>query len=166
MITLFYYLLVQSYNMRCEALWWGIDSKLWSSLALKNTLYTCLHNHWVTFAAFLAGVTSEGKEIYLQDIWPSREEVQQTEEDTVIASIFKELSGRMKVRATLIPSFIDYPGFLRFYLLCLFIRRKGTRFGTRLNAQTLCSFHGITSPLISVHRPSLTKWWVHVLEKG
>uniref|UniRef100_A0A673AIR1 aconitate hydratase n=1 Tax=Sphaeramia orbicularis TaxID=375764 RepID=A0A673AIR1_9TELE len=44
----------------------------------------------------LAGVTSEGKEVFLRDIWPSREEVQQTEEDTVISSIFKELRGRMK----------------------------------------------------------------------
>ncbi|XP_070764121.1 iron-responsive element-binding protein 2 isoform X1 [Enoplosus armatus] len=41
------------------------------------------------------GVTSEGKEVYLCDIWPSREEVQQTEEDTVISSIFKDLRGRM-----------------------------------------------------------------------
>ncbi|KAM3609020.1 uncharacterized protein V6R79_008569 [Siganus canaliculatus] len=42
------------------------------------------------------GVTSEGKEVYLRDVWPSREEVQQTEEDTVISSIFKDLKGRMK----------------------------------------------------------------------
>lgn len=45
-----------------------------------------------------AGVTAEKKEVYLRDIWPSREEVQQTEEDTVISSIFKDLRGRMKVR--------------------------------------------------------------------
>uniref|UniRef100_A0A4W6CJL8 Iron-responsive element-binding protein 2 n=1 Tax=Lates calcarifer TaxID=8187 RepID=A0A4W6CJL8_LATCA len=44
------------------------------------------------------GVTSEGKEVYLHDIWPSREEVQQIEEDTVISSIFKDLRGRMEVR--------------------------------------------------------------------
>ncbi|XP_070687172.1 iron-responsive element-binding protein 2 [Pempheris klunzingeri] len=42
------------------------------------------------------GVTSEGKEVYLRDIWPSREEVRQTEEDTVISSIFKDLRGRME----------------------------------------------------------------------
>ena len=45
-----------------------------------------------------AGVTSEGKEVFLCDIWPSREEVQQTEEDTVISSIFKDLRGRLEVR--------------------------------------------------------------------
>ncbi|XP_069551475.1 iron-responsive element-binding protein 2 [Brachyistius frenatus] len=42
------------------------------------------------------GVTSEGREVYLRDIWPSREEVQQTEEDTIISSIFKDLRGRME----------------------------------------------------------------------
>ncbi|KAM9854396.1 iron-responsive element-binding protein 2 [Aulostomus maculatus] len=42
------------------------------------------------------GVTSEGKELYLRDIWPSRDEVQQTEEDTVISSIFKDLRGRLE----------------------------------------------------------------------
>ncbi|XP_029289362.1 iron-responsive element-binding protein 2 [Cottoperca gobio] len=47
------------------------------------------------------GVTSEGKEVYLRDIWPSREEVQQTEEDTVISSIFKDLRGRMEKGNTL-----------------------------------------------------------------
>uniref|UniRef100_A0A8C6UJC7 aconitate hydratase n=1 Tax=Neogobius melanostomus TaxID=47308 RepID=A0A8C6UJC7_9GOBI len=45
---------------------------------------------------FEKSVTSEGKEVYLRDVWPSREEVQQTEEDSVITSVFKELSGRMK----------------------------------------------------------------------
>lgn len=56
---------------------------------------------WLFFSFFFvagAGVTSEGKEVYLCDIWPSREEVQQTEEDTVISSIFKDLRGRMEVR--------------------------------------------------------------------
>ncbi|XP_063335287.1 iron-responsive element-binding protein 2 [Pelmatolapia mariae] len=42
------------------------------------------------------GLTSDGKEVYLRDIWPSREEVQQTEEDTVFSSIFKDLRGRME----------------------------------------------------------------------
>lgn len=54
---------------------------------------------------FVAGVTSEGKEVFLCDIWPSREEVQQTEEDTIISSIFKDLRGRMEVRGTVISSF-------------------------------------------------------------
>uniref|UniRef100_A0A7N6AFL5 Iron-responsive element-binding protein 2 n=1 Tax=Anabas testudineus TaxID=64144 RepID=A0A7N6AFL5_ANATE len=54
------------------------------------------------------GVTPEGKEVYLCDIWPSREEVQQTEEDTIISSIFKDLRGRMEVRRR---TFITAPVF-------------------------------------------------------
>uniref|UniRef100_A0A3Q2FRN0 Iron-responsive element-binding protein 2 n=1 Tax=Cyprinodon variegatus TaxID=28743 RepID=A0A3Q2FRN0_CYPVA len=46
------------------------------------------------------GWTSEGKEVYLGDIWPSREEVQQIEEDTVISSIFKDLRTRMEKENT------------------------------------------------------------------
>ncbi|XP_047451702.1 iron-responsive element-binding protein 2 [Mugil cephalus] len=42
------------------------------------------------------GLTADGKEVFLCDIWPSREEVQQTEEDTVISSVFKDLRGRME----------------------------------------------------------------------
>uniref|UniRef100_A0A1A8DI96 aconitate hydratase n=2 Tax=Nothobranchius kadleci TaxID=1051664 RepID=A0A1A8DI96_NOTKA len=42
------------------------------------------------------GLTPGGEEVYLRDIWPSREEVQQTEEDTVISSIFKDLRRRME----------------------------------------------------------------------
>uniref|UniRef100_A0A7N9ASI1 aconitate hydratase n=1 Tax=Mastacembelus armatus TaxID=205130 RepID=A0A7N9ASI1_9TELE len=42
------------------------------------------------------GVTAVGKEVYLHDIWPSREEIQQIEEDTVISSVFKDLGERME----------------------------------------------------------------------
>lgn len=55
-------------------------------------------------------MTSEGKEVYLCDIWPSREEVQQTEEDTIISSIFKDLRGRIGVRSRIFipaPIFFD-----------------------------------------------------------
>uniref|UniRef100_A0A673L3M3 Iron-responsive element-binding protein 2 n=1 Tax=Sinocyclocheilus rhinocerous TaxID=307959 RepID=A0A673L3M3_9TELE len=43
------------------------------------------------------GVNSEGKDVYLRDIWPSKEEVNHTEENIVIASMFKELRSRMEV---------------------------------------------------------------------
>ncbi|XP_034031857.1 iron-responsive element-binding protein 2 [Thalassophryne amazonica] len=42
------------------------------------------------------GVTSEGKDVYLCDIWPSREEVRKIEEDTVISTIFSDVRGRME----------------------------------------------------------------------
>uniref|UniRef100_A0A8C2JVM8 Iron-responsive element-binding protein 2 n=1 Tax=Cyprinus carpio TaxID=7962 RepID=A0A8C2JVM8_CYPCA len=44
------------------------------------------------------GVNSEGKDVYLRDIWPSKEEVNHMEENIVIASMFKELRSRMEVR--------------------------------------------------------------------
>lgn len=44
------------------------------------------------------GVNSEGKDVYLRDVWPSKEEVNHTEENIVIASMFKELRSRMEVR--------------------------------------------------------------------
>ncbi|XP_065147516.1 iron-responsive element-binding protein 2 [Paramisgurnus dabryanus] len=42
------------------------------------------------------GVNSEGNEVFLRDIWPSKEEVQHTEENVVIASMFKELRSRVE----------------------------------------------------------------------
>uniref|UniRef100_A0A8C1ZYE1 Iron-responsive element binding protein 2 n=1 Tax=Cyprinus carpio TaxID=7962 RepID=A0A8C1ZYE1_CYPCA len=39
------------------------------------------------------GVNSEGKDVYLRDIWPSKEEVNHTEENIVIASMFKEIES-------------------------------------------------------------------------
>lgn len=48
------------------------------------------------------GVNSDGKEVFLRDIWPSKEEVQDTEENVVIASMFKELRSRMEVRELLL----------------------------------------------------------------
>uniref|UniRef100_A0A671KTH8 aconitate hydratase n=1 Tax=Sinocyclocheilus anshuiensis TaxID=1608454 RepID=A0A671KTH8_9TELE len=44
------------------------------------------------------GVNLEGKDVYLRDIWPSKEEVNHTEENIVIASMFKELRSRMEVQ--------------------------------------------------------------------
>ncbi|XP_006104566.1 iron-responsive element-binding protein 2 [Myotis lucifugus] len=45
------------------------------------------------------GTDPAGKDIYLQDIWPSREEVQQVEEEQVLCSVFKALKEKMEVRA-------------------------------------------------------------------
>nr|XP_060611691.1 iron-responsive element-binding protein 2-like [Anolis sagrei ordinatus] len=42
------------------------------------------------------GVTPDGKSIFLYDIWPTREELQQVEEELVIASMFKELRQKME----------------------------------------------------------------------
>uniref|UniRef100_A0A8C6XYC5 Iron-responsive element-binding protein 2 n=1 Tax=Naja naja TaxID=35670 RepID=A0A8C6XYC5_NAJNA len=42
------------------------------------------------------GVNPDGRNIFLHDIWPSREELQQIEEEFVIASMFKELKIKME----------------------------------------------------------------------
>ncbi|XP_077373680.1 iron-responsive element-binding protein 2 [Festucalex cinctus] len=42
------------------------------------------------------GVAPDGTRLYLRDIWPSREEVQRTEEDAVISAVFKDLKARME----------------------------------------------------------------------
>ncbi|XP_053370466.1 iron-responsive element-binding protein 2 [Clarias gariepinus] len=42
------------------------------------------------------GVNNEGKEVFLKDVWPSKEEVQDVEEHEVIASIFTELRSRIQ----------------------------------------------------------------------
>ncbi|ROL52812.1 Iron-responsive element-binding protein 2 [Anabarilius grahami] len=57
------------------------------------------------------GVNSEGKDVYLRDIWPSKEEVNHTEENIVIASMFKELKNRMETKEVCAPQSIDsaYP---------------------------------------------------------
>ncbi|KAG9280705.1 iron-responsive element-binding protein 2 [Astyanax mexicanus] len=46
------------------------------------------------------GFNPEGKEVYLKDVWPSKEEVQDVEEHTVVASVFRELRSRMQKGST------------------------------------------------------------------
>uniref|UniRef100_A0AAR2JQ09 Iron-responsive element-binding protein 2 n=1 Tax=Pygocentrus nattereri TaxID=42514 RepID=A0AAR2JQ09_PYGNA len=42
------------------------------------------------------GLNAEGKEVFLKDVWPSKEEVQDVEEHTVVASIFRALRSRIQ----------------------------------------------------------------------
>ncbi|XP_029430353.1 iron-responsive element-binding protein 2 [Rhinatrema bivittatum] len=42
------------------------------------------------------GTDKNGKEIYLHDIWPSRDELHQVEEQNVVPSMFKELNKKME----------------------------------------------------------------------
>ncbi|CAI9560203.1 unnamed protein product [Staurois parvus] len=46
------------------------------------------------------GENAQGKKIFLQDIWPSREEVLQVEENVVIPSMFKELKIKIEKQNT------------------------------------------------------------------
>lgn len=43
------------------------------------------------------GVDSEGRDIYLREIWPSREEIQEVERTFVIPSMFQEVYQKIEV---------------------------------------------------------------------
>ncbi|MBN3307847.1 IREB2 protein, partial [Amia calva] len=42
------------------------------------------------------GMTADGKEVYLREVWPTREELQQTEEQSIIPSMFADVKERME----------------------------------------------------------------------
>lgn len=44
-----------------------------------------------------AAVNAEGREIFLRDIWPTREETQAIEKTFVIPSMFKEVYEKIEV---------------------------------------------------------------------
>lgn len=43
------------------------------------------------------GVNTEGKKIFLRDIWPTREEIQAVEKQFVIPAMFKEVYEKVEV---------------------------------------------------------------------
>lgn len=45
-----------------------------------------------------AAINSEGKEIFLRDIWPTRQEIQEVERTYVIPSMFKEVYEKIEVK--------------------------------------------------------------------
>ncbi|XP_053318573.1 iron-responsive element-binding protein 2 isoform X2 [Spea bombifrons] len=46
------------------------------------------------------GINAKGEQVFLRDIWPSREEVLQVEENLVIPSMFKELKVKIEKQST------------------------------------------------------------------
>ena len=50
---------------------------------------------------FFSGHNAEGKPIFLRDIWPSREEIQEVEKASVIPAMFKEVYSRIQVRISI-----------------------------------------------------------------
>ncbi|XP_078229686.1 iron-responsive element-binding protein 2-like isoform X2 [Callithrix jacchus] len=51
-----------------------------------------------SFECSKTGTDPTGKNIYLNDIWPSREEVHQVEEEHVILSMFKALKEKIETK--------------------------------------------------------------------
>lgn len=47
-------------------------------------------------------INSAGKEIFLRDIWPTREEIQAVERTYVIPSMFKEVYEKIEVASLVI----------------------------------------------------------------
>lgn len=54
----------------------------------------------IDFERHPLGVDPEGREVYLRDLWPSREEVQAVERAVVIPSMFQEVYQKIEVVPT------------------------------------------------------------------
>ena len=63
-----------------------------SSIALFRQLLECCP------IDLLSGLNNEGKEVFLHDIWPTREEIQAVEKQYVIPAMFKDVYGKIQVR--------------------------------------------------------------------
>ena len=73
----------------------------------------------------MLGHDAQGKPIFLRDIWPSREEIQEVEKASVIPAMFKEVYSRIQVgNFRCIPSFRVPSLFLRVYRLFQFGNEK------------------------------------------
>jgi aconitase A len=46
-------------------------------------------------------LNNKGKEVFLRDIWPTREEIQAVERQFVIPAMFKEVYEKIEVNSTL-----------------------------------------------------------------
>ena len=44
------------------------------------------------------GVGKDGREVYLKDVWPTREEIQAVEREFVVPAMFKEVYSTITVR--------------------------------------------------------------------
>ena len=44
---------------------------------------------------FVSGVSSDGEDVYLRDIWPTREEIHQLESKSVIPAIFADVYSKI-----------------------------------------------------------------------
>ena len=49
------------------------------------------------FSLRTAAINNQGKEVFLRDIWPTREEIQAVEREFVIPSMFKEVYEKIEV---------------------------------------------------------------------
>lgn len=57
----------------------------------------------------VSAVTPEGKGVFLKDIWPTREEIQEVEHQFVIPAMFKEVYTKVEVHQLAVPDEICRP---------------------------------------------------------
>lgn len=69
-------------------------------------------------------MSSEGKEVFLRDIWPTREEIQAVERMFVIPSMFKEVYEKIEVVCVCWgdPALLIYDSLTESLVLCLWFR--------------------------------------------
>ena len=48
-------------------------------------------------SVYILGTNADGKNVYLRDIWPSRDEIMEVEHRHVIPAMFKEVYSRIQV---------------------------------------------------------------------
>lgn len=71
-----------------------IFNKSWVGFQMYPRLqipFKCADICIVSFSFWFAGINADGKKIFLENIWPSRSEIQEVEEKYVIPSMFHEV---------------------------------------------------------------------------
>lgn len=64
----------------------------------KNTKVVDIYDIYsFDICLLFVAINSEGREIFLRDIWPTREEIQAVERTFVIPSMFKEVYEKIEV---------------------------------------------------------------------
>ena len=67
-------------------------------------------NHYYSLSFFtnlvLTGIGTEGKPVFLKDIWPTRSEIQEVEKKYVLPSMFEEVYSKINVSRLLQISFL------------------------------------------------------------
>jgi aconitase A len=56
---------------------------------------------------FIPGTNDDGKPVFLKDIWPTRDQIQEVEKQVVVPSMFNDVYSRIQVKQQLLPPTMD-----------------------------------------------------------
>jgi aconitase A len=56
---------------------------------------------------FIPGTDGDGKPVFLKDIWPTRDQIQEVEKRVVVPSMFNDVYSRIQVKQQLLPPTMD-----------------------------------------------------------